>query len=79
MESRALALASLEMELRAKLDFSSRSGSEDAHRVRCAFGNARSAAEVGKATLRPATGRCKVHPVEEVEGLNSDFQIQLFR
>src|SRR5579862_21022 len=66
------------MELRAELNFSSRSSGENPHVVWCAFGNAGSASEVGKATLRSATGRCKVHPVEEVEGLDSDFQTFCF-
>ena len=63
-----------EMKLCAELDFSSRSSGKDSQVIGCALGNARGATQVRKATLCSSTGRREIHPVEEIEGLDSNFQ-----
>ena len=60
----------LEEDLQSKLDFSRWSGGENFHEIRGPNGSSGGPSKVSEAPLCPSTRRCKVHPVEEIEGLH---------
>ena len=60
----------LEENLQSKLDFSRWSGGENFHEIRGPNGSSGGPSKVSEAPMCPCTRRCKVHPVEEIEGLH---------